>query len=104
MIRSKGEGADEGWTRIQCHQYTDSVGRIRAYGGIVIDLDAAAAPPPPRGHRRPWWAAPLLLAAVAPATVQASAPMVPVTDLPPGTMRLAGAGDAFYVLRGNGTL
>lgn len=73
----------------------------------MIDLDTAAPPPAPaRGRRVPWWAVPLVLAAVAPATLQLRppAPMQPVAQLPPGTMRLAGAGDAFYVLRGNGTL
>ncbi|MDG6103361.1 PQQ-binding-like beta-propeller repeat protein [Dactylosporangium aurantiacum] len=72
----------------------------------MIDLDTAPAPAPHRPPRRraPWWAVPLVLAAVVPATAPPPAPMAPVTGLPPGTMRLAGAGDAFYVLRGNGTL
>jgi hypothetical protein len=74
----------------------------------VIDLDATAPAPPPaaRGRRVPWWVVPLVPAAVATATLQAGplAPLEPVARLPPGTMRLAGAGDAFYVLRGNGTL
>ncbi|MEV4508259.1 PQQ-binding-like beta-propeller repeat protein [Dactylosporangium sp. NPDC049525] len=72
----------------------------------MIDLDATAPPPTARRRRPPWWAVPLVLAAVGPATLQlrAPAPMEPVAWLPPGTMRLAGAGDAFYVLRGNGTL
>lgn len=73
----------------------------------MIDLDVTAPPPAAaRGRRAPWWAVPLVLAAVVPAVVQlpAAAPMEPVAWLPPGTMRLMGAGDAFYVLRGNGTL
>lgn len=73
---------------------------------MVIDLDAGPPPPPPRRRRVPWWAVPVVLATAVTATLQLppAAPMIPVAELPPGTMRLAGAGDAFYVLRGNGTL
>ncbi|GAA3210727.1 PQQ-binding-like beta-propeller repeat protein [Dactylosporangium siamense] len=74
----------------------------------MIDLDATPVRPRPAVPRRrvPWWAVPLVLAAVVPAVLELRPPppLAPVVQLPPGTMRLAGAGDAFYVLRGNGTL
>jgi len=77
---------------------------------VLIDLDtagpAAPADRPPARHARRWWGAALALAVVALATLDLRPlpDLRPIALLPPGTMRIVTAGDAFYVLRGNGSL
>jgi hypothetical protein len=76
---------------------------------VLIDLDGDAPPAARRlrvRHAGRWWGLAAVLVLIVVATLDRRAPpdLRPVTRLPAGTMRIVATGDAFYVLRGNGSL